>query len=248
MQQNQPRERVVAVDRALTLLTLLGSQDSLTVTDAARALQVAPSTAHRLLSTLLHRGFAIQHRRRGYAAGPALLTLSQSRGTESVVGRVRPYLEQLFDATQETCHVLVREGALVRFVDGVEGAQGLRVGLRTGIHMAALRTSGGKAMLAELSQAELDVLLHPRVSRLVDQEAGIAGELARVRGQRLGLNRDESEPGVTALGASIGVVDGQHVALTVAMPTARVTATRTRELSHLLLTVCEQARADLGQA
>lgn len=222
MERNTGGERVVAVDRALVLLTLLGGRESLTVTDAAHALEVAPSTAHRLLTTLVGRGFAVQDRQRRYAAGPALLLPGQAYGTPVLVSRVRPYLEQLYDTTRETCHVMVREGTVVRFVDGIEGTQALRVGIRTGMRMTADHTSGGKAMLADL-----------------DSPGRGAGR------HQLGLNRDESEPGVTALGASLGVVDGHHAALTVAVPTARLTPERTGELSEQLVRICDAARHQL---
>lgn len=220
------------------------------MTDAARALKVAPSTAHRLLSTLVGRAFAVQDHRRRYAAGPALLAPGQARPTPSVPERVRPYLEQLFDATQETCHVMVRVGAQVRFVDGVEGTQSLRVGLRTGVRMPAHTTSGGKAMLAELDPQVIAALEHDDPSPAAGGALPdiLSRQAASVRGHRLGLNRDESEPGVTALGASIGVVDGHHTALSIAVPTARLTAETAQELSRLLLRICQDARRALAKA
>ena len=49
---------VESVDRALVLLTALRDGEVLSVTDAAARLGVAPSTAHRLLTSLVHRDFA----------------------------------------------------------------------------------------------------------------------------------------------------------------------------------------------
>ena len=64
---------VESVDRALVLLTALRDGEVLSVTDAAARLGVAPSTAHRLLTSLVHRDFAFQDRDRRYRRGPALL-------------------------------------------------------------------------------------------------------------------------------------------------------------------------------
>lgn len=237
MHRNPDASRIVAVDRALSLLIALGEQEHLTVTDAAQTLDVAPSTAHRILTTLVARGFAVQDTRRRYRAGPALLAPGRMRGTASLVDRVRPFLEQLFEATQDTCHLVVREGTQVRFLDGIEGTRSLRVGLRIGARMPAAHTSGGKAMLSELSGPERGALKLPPVTGEPEPTAS--------PGQLLGVNRDETEPGVTALGASLGLIDGHHAALTVAAPTALLTAQRTRELSRVLLEVSGAARAAL---
>lgn len=235
--------QIISVDRALTLLMILGTEEDLSVTDAARRLAIAPSTAHRLLSTLTGRGFAMQGRRRRYTAGPALLAPGRARPTPSLVERVRPYLEQLFDATAETSHLMVRIRADVHFVDGIEGTHALRVGLRTGMRMPARATSGGKAMLAELDPAALEALgAGPTASLALTDTRRPAPD------NRLGVNRDESESGVTALGASIGIIDGDHAALTIAVPSARLTTERAQDHSRVLLEICASARHELERA
>ena len=64
-----------SVDAALRLLQMLGRDGQLRVTDAADELGVAASTAHRLLSTLRYRGFAVQAGDRTYRPGPAFTEL-----------------------------------------------------------------------------------------------------------------------------------------------------------------------------
>ncbi|WP_448070940.1 IclR family transcriptional regulator [Georgenia yuyongxinii] len=252
MQQKTDPYRIEAVDRALVLLTLLAERGTLSVTEAGRELDVAASTAHRLLGTLSHRGFAVQGERRLYHPGPQLLGLGRSEPARPLPERVRPYLERLYAEVGETVHLMVRDGAEVRFADGIEGTQPLRVGLRTGAHMPAYCTSGGKAMLADLTPAEVDALhpdgLTPWPGGPVADLAGLHRELAAVRRQRFGLNHDESEAGVTAIGASLGLVDGVHAALTVALPTARFATVETVELTGRLLQACRDARRALGDA
>ncbi|MGW1668107.1 IclR family transcriptional regulator domain-containing protein [Streptomyces sp. NPDC002324] len=51
--------------------------------------------------------------------------------------------------------MMVLEGNRIRFLDGVEGAQALRVSFRTGLLLPAHATSGGKALLAELPPERL---------------------------------------------------------------------------------------------
>ncbi|WP_264004665.1 helix-turn-helix domain-containing protein [Mycolicibacterium sphagni] len=66
MQKQQiehPTYVIGSVGNALHLLQALRDGGALRLTDAARELNVAPSTAHRLLSMLVNRGFAVQDER-----------------------------------------------------------------------------------------------------------------------------------------------------------------------------------------
>lgn len=251
MQQNDSSYRIEAVDRALTLLTLLAEHGELSVTEAGRELGVAPSTAHRLLSTLCHRGFAVQGDKRLYRPGPGLLRV-RAGSVPPLPDRIRPYLEELYRAVGETVHLMVRVDSEVLFVDGIEGTQSLRVGLRVGVRMPAYCTSGGKAMLADLPQGEIDTLhadgLAPRSNEKIQDLAALHRELDSARRNDFGFNHDESEPGVTAVGASIGLVDGHHAALAVALPTARIVTVGMEAVAGRLLQVCRQVRQELGRA
>lgn len=249
VQQNEVPYRVEAVDRALTLLTLLAERGELSVTEAGRELGVAPSTAHRLLSTLCHRGFATQGDRRLYLPGPALLRLRLGN-VPTLPDRMRPHLQELFSSVNETVHLMVRAGTDVLFVDGLEGTQALRVGLRVGARMPAHCTSGGKAMLADLEPEQVDALyadgLPPAPGGKIRDLAALHRELEGVRRNHFGCNHDESEPGVTAIGASLGFIDGNHAALAVALPTARIGTVGLEAVTAELLRVCRQARQEAG--
>lgn len=243
--------RIEAVDRALVLLMLLGSRGVVSVSDAARELEVAPSTAHRLLSTLCHRGFAVQGDKRLYHPGPELVGNSLTTSIPVLTRRVRPFLEKLFDEVGETVHLMVLVGAEVRFVDGIESEKPLRVGLRSGARMPAYTTSGGKAMLAEMDPSTVEGLhaggLRPWPGEQVQSLEDLQVELDWVRQRRFGLNQDESEEGVTAIGASIGRTGNESsAALTIAIPTARVALRDVDRLTAPLLSLCARIRAELG--
>jgi DNA-binding IclR family transcriptional regulator len=247
---------VESVDRALRLLTVLGSGGPRGVTDLARQIEVAPSTAHRLLSTLAARGYAVQLADRRYDAGPALLAPGANRYGGSVTEVVRPYLEQLFAECGETCHLLVRighGGGDVLFADGLESEQGLRVGSRTGMTMPAWTTSGGKAMLAELDALAAEQLAlggtdGPDATPARKRSAAFATEYAEIRRLGYGVNENESERGVTAVGVSLGIISGRHVALTVSLPSVRVTPALLRSVAASAVDVAARARAALTNA
>ena len=79
-----PRYPIESVDNALRLLVLFAEQPRIRLTDASAYLEVASSTAHRLLSMLQYRGFVQQDATRAYEPGPVLRgLLGQGRPPET---------------------------------------------------------------------------------------------------------------------------------------------------------------------
>lgn len=231
----------------MVLLSLLAERSSLSVTEAAAELGVAPSTAHRLLTTMAGRGYVLQGARRLYHPGPALLVAgAAARSVSSLTTRLRPLLKALHDDIGETVHLQVLVGADAQFADGIEGRQTLRVGLRTGARIPAYCTSGGKAMLAALPDAAVAALhsggLPPWPYQRLHTLDDLTTELAAVRERGYGINRDESEVGVVAMGVAIAVeADDPVAALSVAVPSPRFDETRAPRLAQRLLAARDEA-------
>lgn len=256
MQKNEQVDpyRVEAVDRALVLLSLLSERSELSVTDAAHELGVAPSTAHRLLTTMAGRGYVRQGEHRLYHPGPALFVAGgMERSVPRVTARLHPLMEALHVEVGETIHLQMLAGADALFVDGVEGSQALRVGLRSGLRMPAYVTSGGKAMLAALPDPVIAALhsggvrpwQHARITSMEELWA----ELAEIREQGYALNRDESEVGVVALGVAVAMAEGDPVAsLAIAIPSPRFDESRIPWLFARLSTVRDAAVEALQEA
>ena len=201
-----PRDAAISsVERALLLVCLLRDRGQLRVQQVADELDVAPSTAHRLLSALMHAGFAVQSQGRVYRPGPELALLSSRRlGPVDLVGAARPHLIALSAAVGETAHLMVLEGASARFMDGVEGAHAVRVAQRTGMVLPAHVTSGGKAMLADLDRRALADIYPSGLALTLDARGpdlpALMRELAVVRRRGYATNVEQSEQGVNAIG------------------------------------------------
>lgn len=210
MAKDPPAYLVASVDHALRLAVMLQTEGPMRVSDAAARLDVAPSTAHRLLATLVHRDFAVQLPDRRYGPGPALALPS---GDPSHVLRAAalPVMQRLVAQVDETVSLAVLRGARCIFIASVEGRQALRIGSRDGATFDAADAAAGRALLALLPEAEL-AELYP----------GGAPDLAAVRTAGVALNRDRTEPGVSAVAAAIRDADGLAVAaLTISVPSSR---------------------------
>jgi DNA-binding IclR family transcriptional regulator len=232
-----PRESIASVEKALLLLSALHERGQVRVSEAARLLSVAPATAHRLLSTLRLHGFAEQDRQRVYRPGPRLRALAEDAAPLPDLSIVaHPHLVALTEQTRETSHLVALEGNGCRFIDGVESPLGLRVGHRVGLLLPAHTTSGGKVMLAQLSDAELAALYPQRRLQMRDAStrdlATARRELAGVRRQGYALNLELSERGVNAIGVPVSDRHGRVLASVVlACPSVR--SNRAILLGHL---------------
>jgi DNA-binding IclR family transcriptional regulator len=249
--QNKPGYPVESADKILRLLLLLSERRQVRVTDAADYLGVARSTAHRLLSVLSYREFAIQDAHKAYRPGPAFEHIVRTGpSTQDLRALLHRHLEWLHRELGETCHLMVLEGNGVRFIDCVEAEHFLRIGSQLGMLLPAHSTSGGKALLAELSTDQLTAL-YPR--DLPDSRSGRAirrvvlqRQLAMVRRRGYATNFEESERGVVAIGTCVRDSSARAVAsLAVAMPSVRCARSDVPALANVVRTAALAATADL---
>ena len=157
-----PQQRVQSLDRALDLLEALAGTDELGVSEIAAQTGLVPSTAHRLLGTLVARGYAAQSPTA--AATCSATSCSSSRagcrtGCAGCKTAARPHLEAIQDETGETTNLVVLEGRNVVYVDSVSGTRSVRLFTEIGHAIPAHTSGAGKALLAWRDPADVEALL-----------------------------------------------------------------------------------------
>ena len=251
--KNKPPYAIESVDNALRILQALRDSGQVRVSDVAAELGIARSTAHRLLAMLVYRDFAVQAEDRSYRPGPAI-TAEPLRGEPAQRLRqvMRAHMEALCAQVAETINLVVRLGTQTRFLHTVESAQVLRVGDRQGTVLPAWKTSGGKALLAELTDAQLTALLRgangrPPEGMTAAERRSLVVELRLVRDQGYAENIEQSESGVCAIGLCVRDMAGDPVAaLSVSAPSVRYTPDRSRMFLKELRTTVTKAQADIS--
>ena len=218
-----------SVDNALQVLQLLRSQPAMRLSDVATELGVANSTAHRLLSSLVARGFVAQEPDgRRYVAGPQLLELGRSAVLHQDLRiRARPTLEAIAQELGETVHLGVREARAVRYVDAVESARAVRVAGRTGRSLPAHWTSTGKVLLAALDDDTVRRLYGTdgppsRGGRSIGEIDVLLAQLADCRRHGYAVNSGESEDDVVSVAIPLLAHSGVVAAVGCAAPQHRL--------------------------
>ncbi|MFC4029936.1 IclR family transcriptional regulator [Streptomyces polygonati] len=249
----EPQAGLSSVDNALQLLHLIGERRALRVAEAAEALGVARSTAHRLLTALRRQSFVMQDKPNGvYRPGRALLEIGLAAiGRVDIRHAARPVLERLSEQTQETASLLLLEGDSVRFIDCVEGSRAVRVATRTGIVLPAHCTAGGKAILAALPSSDLGRRyptrrLDTRTPHSISTWGELESELNEIRGAGYAVNFGEGETSISAVGMAIYDLIGYPLAaIAVAVPRSRL---ETPEQARALAPLVVQAQASMREA
>ena len=189
------RRSVQSVDRALDLLeALAGSDGEVSITALAARTKLHVSTVHRLLATLLRRGYVRQNPDTSrYYAGAKVSTLAEGRSRYNELQiAARPLLQTLVEATRETANLSVLDDTMAVYIETAASPQVVRLFTVVGNRVPLHATGAGKAILASLPQARRDALLdrtelRPLTTKTLTDRALLARALdeARERGYAL---------------------------------------------------------------
>ena len=245
-----PAYPVVGVGNVLDLLLFLEERQRVKVSDVSTELNIAASTAHRLLSMFKNYGFVQQEEcSHAYCVGPGLVTFSASIAAKSrTLDLVRPVLRALVDDSNETVHLAMLNGSSVVYVDCVESRKTERARSRTGRAMPAYATASGKAILAELGAPQIEHLfpseslarITPHTLKTRD---ALVQDLCKTRERGFAFHENESQLGFFAYACPIRTSNAVPAwALVVAGPSRRF-----RKSGHKLADlVCGSAEVAAG--
>ncbi|RZT11710.1 IclR family transcriptional regulator [Kribbella sp. VKM Ac-2569] len=234
--KNPPAYGVTSVDHALRLAVILQVEGPLTVSTAAERLGVAKSTAHRLLTTLVYRDFAVQDDDRSYHAGPVLeLAATAHSRTGAIRAAALGPMQTLVDTVDETVNLSIRTGRTIRFIASVESRQTLRVSSREGMVLPAHQSTGGLVMLAALTDDQITTLYDAAPPGERIDLSKLRAELKAVRRSGIAINLERTERGLIAMGHGITDAAGSTVAaVSVSMPSVRYSTARIRRITPAL--------------
>ena len=223
--------QVQSLTRALALLdTLAETTDGMTLSDVAQVVGLAPSTAHRLLTTLESRRFVRFLASDGlWQVGVQSFVVGQAfRRSRDVIALARPQMRQLMEATGETANLYIVEGGEAVCMAQVESRQMMRAIARPGGRVKLHCSGAGKAMLAHLPADEVAKVLQahglPRTTeRTLDTPQRLRADLEKVRALGYAIDDEEHAVGLRCVASTVLDEAGQPLAaLSVSGPSARI--------------------------
>ncbi|WP_407940820.1 IclR family transcriptional regulator [Nonomuraea antri] len=240
-----------SVERALDVLEALaehGGEAGLSEIAARTGLPYG--TIHRLLQTLLSRGYVRQESDRRYALGGGLVRLGGI--AESMVAVwAQPYLSRMVELSGETANLAVLEGDFIVYVAQVPSPRRLRMFAEVGRRVLPHSTAVGKVVLAWRPAAEAVTVFERtgmprRTPNTITDVAAMRTELDLVRSRGYAMDLGEEELGVHCL--AVPVWDGDRViaAMSVSGPAERIDALDRDELAEGMRKIALDFGAELS--
>jgi len=196
-----------SLERAIDVLEVLDSAaGSLRLNEVARRADLPVATTQRILAVLESRD-RVERDGYGYRPGIALTFGAHAFSTTNpLIRAARPVLIELANLTGLAATLyrehhgqrvaLSRAGVSSHF--GYELVVGSRLPLTSG---------GGKALLAQLDDAQIEQVLAESPDAIADP-AALREDIARIRERGYSISREEREPGVASVAAAVPTESG----------------------------------------
>jgi DNA-binding IclR family transcriptional regulator len=243
------RPTLQSVTIALDIVDALVVSPELSVSELARRVGVAKSTAHRTCAVLVERGLLDHGPHGGYRLGLHFVELGHFAATHSAVrDQALPLLVELRNALGETVQIGVPVGVDIVYVERVEGRHALRYSTDNPRRSPLHRSSTGKALAAfnpALAEARLRAGLPPSTGYTIVVPEVFLDELAKVRERGYARSVDETELGMSSIAVPVRTAHGEVVAaISMVGPTTRVVGEH--EAAHV--SALQAAARLLGEA
>lgn len=245
-----PGGGVQSVERVIDLLEVLAdAPGEVSLTALAEAGGLPPSTVHRLMATLVRRGYARRLPSRRYVLGPRLIHLGE-RSASTLAVLARPHLARLVDQIGETANLALLDGERVVYAAQVPSRHSVRMFTEVGRRVPLHCTGVGKVLLArqrpELARAVLEEAgLPARTARTITDLESLLADLPRIAEQGFAVDDGEQEAGVRCLAVPIpgGAVEA---ALSVSGPEGRLPVEALPRMVPLLQAAAAALAAELS--
>jgi DNA-binding IclR family transcriptional regulator len=205
------------LDRANAVLEAFDAEHAdLTLLGLVARTGLPKTTVHRTAKKMLELGW-LERREGRYGIGTRLFERAMlAAGRLALRDAALPVLQEISAATRETANLAVLEGNEVLYLEKLVGRQPVATLSRVGGRMPALCTALGKILTAfsapAIGEQVIESGLAVRTPNTVTCPSALRRELARVRGEGIGFDREETVTGVRCVAAPVLTADGTCVA------------------------------------
>jgi DNA-binding IclR family transcriptional regulator len=164
----------------------------------------------------------------------------------------RPLMEELTAELNLSTNLAVRDGQEIVYVETVEPAGSpMRVSYSTGDRFGVHHTALGKALIAHLSEEQLEALLAqsdlvPLTPKTIVSEDELMKELVGVRERGYAVDDEESLPGLRCVSAPVWNTERVVAALSGSGSTLVVTKERVGEIAEKVMATAKDLSVQLG--
>jgi DNA-binding IclR family transcriptional regulator len=157
-----PPYRAPALEKGIAILELLaGARQPLAVGEIADTLQRSRSEIYRMLVVLEALEYLRRTSEGRYDLTAKLFDIASRHAPKrSVVAAARPVMEELAEATSQSCHLMVNSGDHMVCVAREESPAAIGFAVQVGFRPAMLQSTSGRVYFAFQDEARRELLLH----------------------------------------------------------------------------------------
>jgi len=199
---------VQSIERAFDLLEMLADAGgAIGLSELAASSGLPLPTVHRLMRTLVNRGYVRQEASRRYTLGSRLIRLGET-SSRMLGTSLRPFLAQLVRVTGETANLAMLDGDEVVYIAQVPSPHQMRMFTEPGRRVRVHCTAVGKALLAQLPPGEARAMLEregmPAFTPTTITDPGLLlAHLEVIRKQGYAVDEGEQEVGVRCFAVAV---------------------------------------------
>ena len=240
--------KINSVDRAIQILELLSEHPrGLRLTELSAMLDLHPSSLHHIISTLTPYEYISQDpETKKYSLGFRLLSLGR-KVLESIDVRniAKAHMEELNRKCNLAVHLSILKGDKVVYIDKINPGEGLSLVSYPGFSTEAYATSGGKVLLAGLSDEKLRYLYKDKElktygKRTITKFSDLMIELDKIRKQGYSIDDEEYYEGVRCVAAPIYAGNMLVASVSITGPTFDITIDRINSDLKEMVIACSQ--------
>ncbi|HSB65381.1 MAG TPA: IclR family transcriptional regulator, partial [Anaerolineales bacterium] len=252
LKPQKPRDfsQVQVINRACAILRAVRISGGLTLSQLSRQVGLARTTVYRIVATLESEGLLSTASPGGkIQLGIELIPLGAAVRTD-IRHELRPYLEELSLALDETVDLAILDKDHVLFLDQVVKLHRLHAVSGIGLEFPLHCTANGKALLSTYSNDELLKLLPEKLQvftpHTIQTRQHLLDEISDVRQHGVAYDREEHTLGICAVGAVIYAPMETMAAISIPVPSVRFYGYEEKLISELLET-CQVINARFRQ-
>lgn len=227
--------RLKSVDQSFTIIEYLQEGDGATLSEIADDLEMPISTAHIHLATLVENGYVVKDDGEYRCSFRFLATGGEMRDRMALYQAAKPEVDDLRHKSGEHANLTVEENGYSVQLYKSQSPESIDDNAPLGQHLHLHSTATGKAILAQLSDAELEGVIDERglpavTDNTITSEDALRDELQAIRERGYSINRGEHFPGVSAVATSIvSKPDGVTGAISISGPRSRMERDRVED-------------------
>ena len=241
-----------SVNNTLSLLDTLAAKGPMTLAELDRSTSFGKTSLFRMLHTLEVNDFIFKDSEARYSLGLKLLYLGSSViARQDLADTARPRLRAFCTEQGLSTHLARLSGSRAVTIDVETPLRDLQITGRVGMSPRAHSTAMGRAILANLSDAERDEHLRgvdyvSYTDSSVKSEAELVTLLEQVKCDGFALDVNDRYPGFGSIAAPIFDYRGMCVAACGIVALSQTIAERTDELSQAVISLAADITGDLG--